>query len=324
MTMTRFPITRLIALVGALLMCVALTAPLSALAAQPGAPFVYTGSYVGATAYAATFAGGINPRGLATVYAFQYGTTTGYGAQTAPISVGNGTTWVKEKQTIQGLQPATTYHVRLIATNSAGTTNGPDVTFTTQAIPLKLQVSARPNPVVFGNSFSVSGSLAGTAAAGHSVILQANPFPFGSVFKELSHPTTTNSSGQFSFPVASILRTTQLRVLAVGTQPVNSPMVVEQVAVRVSLHLSSTGKPGFMNMSGTVEPSEVGASVSFQLLRRGSPPLNVGWTKAGRLSRGVSNFSRKVRLRGSGMYRAEVHVYNGQQVSGYSQALRIG
>jgi hypothetical protein len=322
--MTRLTTSRRIALAGVLLTCAMLTAPFEAQSAPIGPPYVYTGSYVGATAYAATFAGGVNPRGLATEYSFQYGTTTGYGAQTAPVSVGNGTTWVKEKQTIQGLQPATTYHVRLIATNTAGTTNGADVTFTTQAIPLKLQISAKPNPVVFGNSFSVSGSLAGTAAAGHSVILQANPFPYGSIFKELSHPMMTNSSGEFSFPVANILRTTQLRVLAVDAQPVNNPMVVEQVAVRVSLHMSSPGRPGFMEMSGTVEPSEVGASVSFQLLRRGSEPLNVGWTKAGHLSRGVSSFSRKVRLRGDGLYRAEVHVYNGAQVSGYSRALRVG
>lgn len=321
--MTRLTSNRLIALVSSLL-CVMLTVPPIAQAAVPQVPFVYTATYVGATAYAATFAGSVNPHGSPTVYAFQYGTTTGYGAQTTPTAVGNGNTGIKVTQTIQGLQPGTTYHVRLIATNSVGTYNGQDVAFTTNKVPLRVKITSTPNPVVFGNSFSVSGVLTGTEAANHGVVLQANPFPYLGTFQEWSHPVTTGASGSFSFTIANLVKNTQLRVMGIGTPFSNMPTISEQVAVRVSLHLRRAKRRGFALMYGTVEPSEVGASVSFQLLRHGGPPRSVGWTKVGRLSTSVSDFSREARLRGSGTYRAEVHVFNGQQVSGYSRALRIG
>lgn len=321
---TRFPPTRLIALAGALLMtCATLTLPADSLATKPIPPSVYTGTFVGATPYAATFHGAVNPHGLATVYAFQFGTTTGYGAQTALASAGNGTTEVRVSQSISGLQPGITYHMRIVATNSAGTTYGQDVAFATKKIPLTLKLIAAPNPVVYGSSFTVSGVLSGTESTQRQLVLQANPFPYRGPFRELSHPVTTSASGSFSFPVANLLQTSQLRVVGLGAQ-LNNPTIVEQVAVRVHLHAGSAGKPGFTNMYGTVEPSEVGASVSFQLLRRGSAPLNVGWTKAERKSRGVSRFSHKVRLRGRGLYRAEVHVFNGAQVSGYSRSISVG
>jgi len=320
--MTKLTTIRRFALAGALLASAALAMPLKSQAAPPSPPYVYTGTFVGTTAYTAIFAGSVNPHGTATVYTFQFGTSTGYGAQTAPASAGSGTTGVKVKQTIEGLQPATTYHVRLVATNNAGTTYGQDVAFTTKSIPLKFQVAATPDPVVFGNSFSVSGVLTGTGAASRKLLLEANPFPYGGAFKEISHPAVTNALGSFSFPVANIPTTTQFHVVAVGSPSVSSTFV-ERVAVRVSLHLGSAGGPGFVRMYGAVEPSEVGASVSFQLLTADGTSVTVGWTKVGRATTNASRFSRNVRVPRRGLYRAVVHVDNGMQVTGSSRALLL-
>jgi hypothetical protein len=77
-------------------------------------------------------------------------------------------------------------------------------------------------------------------------------------------------------------------------------------------------------MYGTVEPTEVGASVSFQALSRYGAPVNVGWTKVGKATTSASRFGRIVHIPRIGLYRAVVHIYNGTQVTGYSRALRIG
>jgi hypothetical protein len=334
--MTKLTINRQIALAGSLLACAALAAPFGSQAAgskQPVSlpPYVYTGTFIGASTTSAVFKGNVNPHGLETVYTFQYGLTTAYGAQTPPANVGNGTVGAKVSQTITELQPGTTYHCRLVATNAAGTTNGQDVTFVTKAkkIPLKFEITATPDPVVFGDSFSVNGLLTGTEAADHEIILQANSFPYLGIFKEMSAPAMTNADGDFSFPMTNLLENAQFRVATtvgplgtdVGPQAIGGRTIVEQVAARVSLHLRSTGRHGFVHLYGAVEPTEVGASVSFQLLRPHRAPLVVAWTKVGRATTNASRFSRTVRIRYRGLYRAVVYVNNGAQVSGYSRTL---
>lgn len=76
--------------------------------------------------------GTVNPEGKQTSYRFEYGTTTSYGTK-VPVpnaNVGAGTSNIKVSQTVTGLQAKTVYHFRLVATSSAGTTNGGDQTFT--------------------------------------------------------------------------------------------------------------------------------------------------------------------------------------------------
>jgi trimeric autotransporter adhesin len=101
--------------------------------AAANAPKVTTGAASGTSAKAATVNGTINPNGAATTYWFQYGTTTGYGLQTGSHSAGGGTSDQHVSAILSGLVAGTTYHYRLVAQNSAGTTDGQDQTFTTSA-----------------------------------------------------------------------------------------------------------------------------------------------------------------------------------------------
>jgi hypothetical protein len=103
-------------------------APASAAASAPTAT---TGSPSDLGQSSARVTGTVNPNGQSTTYYFQYGTTTAYGTQTSPTSVGSGTVPVGVHQAIAGLTPNTTYHYRLVAQSSAGTTNGADQTLTT-------------------------------------------------------------------------------------------------------------------------------------------------------------------------------------------------
>jgi hypothetical protein len=292
-------------------------------AAAPSLPGAYTGGTSNVTYSSAILYGYVNARGRPTNYVFQYGTTSAYGAQTPLAPVGNGTTSTKVRQAIKGLQPATTYHFRLVATSSAGATNGADHTFTTAKLPLSLRIVGSPNPVVFGSSFFVEGTLSGTGASTHAVVLQANPFPYLGGFKTVGNPEVTNGAGGFSFPFLGLSENTQLRVVTVGKPVVTSPVVLENVAVRVAFHVRRARRRGYVRLYGTVAPAEVGALVGFQLLRPGRS-VNEGGTAVTAGTSTVSRFSAVVRLRHRGLYRALIKVTDdGGHVSNYSEPILI-
>jgi hypothetical protein len=83
----------------------------------------------------ALLAGRVDPNRSHTTYRFEYGTDTSYGNATAVDNAGSGAASVPVSKAISGLQPNTTYHFRLVATNATGETAGADHTFTTAAAP---------------------------------------------------------------------------------------------------------------------------------------------------------------------------------------------
>jgi len=94
-------------------------------------PYPLTEAATEVTATQGKLKGKVNPDGAETKYYFEYGMTTSYGSKTAEASAGSGTSDVEESKVITGLTASTTYHFRLVATNSHGTTDGEDHTFTT-------------------------------------------------------------------------------------------------------------------------------------------------------------------------------------------------
>ena len=102
----------------------------------PPAPPTVSESVSALTQTSTTLDASINPNNQATTYHFEYGPTAAYGtvlpAPDASIGSGYGDVVVGEELT--GLQPGTTYHFRVVATNASsppGGTVGPDQTFTT-------------------------------------------------------------------------------------------------------------------------------------------------------------------------------------------------
>ncbi len=83
-------------------------------------------------ASSATLAARVNPLGASTEYRLEWGTSTAYG-HVFSGSVGEGDAYVPVGGFhIQGLEPATTYHYRLITTSREGTLVSADRAFTTQ------------------------------------------------------------------------------------------------------------------------------------------------------------------------------------------------
>ena len=102
---------------------------------QPKPPAIETAAPSAVTATSASLGGTVNPDGLnVAACAFQLGATTSYG-KSIPCAVGpgQGTTPVAVAAHASGLTPSTTYHVRLVAANAAGTAVGPDLQFETPA-----------------------------------------------------------------------------------------------------------------------------------------------------------------------------------------------
>jgi len=92
------------------------------------------GSAVGSiTATGAAASADVTPGGAATTYRVEYGPTTAYGSATPWTSAGSGTAAVAVSVPLTGLAAATDYHARVVAESAGGTTNGPDVGFTTAA-----------------------------------------------------------------------------------------------------------------------------------------------------------------------------------------------
>jgi trimeric autotransporter adhesin len=99
------------------------------------APAVTTTAATGASATTATLNGTVNPNGSATKANFQWGTTAAYGNFTDVVSLSAGNSVEAIVANLAGLTPNETYHFRLVATNSNGTTLGNDVTFMTSDTP---------------------------------------------------------------------------------------------------------------------------------------------------------------------------------------------
>jgi hypothetical protein len=316
---------RLVAVLAPLLAVIAFAPP--APAATVPLPAVYTGGVARLTPTSAVLIGGINAKGQATNYVFQYGSSKALGVQTPLAPGGRSTATIQLSTEVGGLQPNTLYYYRILATNARGSVAGADHTFKTPKVPLSLQIAGAPNPVPFGDPFAIQGTLMGTGNAGRAVALQANPFPYVAGFKTLGNPEVTSSTGSFSFPVVGVLSNTQLRVVTTAPPYVASPVVVEGVAVQVTLHVrrAHRNRPGnFVRFYGTITPAEPGAHVGFQLMRRGAPSINRGGTIVTSGGPSFSRFSTVVRINRRGVYKALVQVFDGSHVSAYSEPIRIG
>jgi hypothetical protein len=89
-------------------------------------------TYVGhVSATNATLLAGVYPNGETTHFYWEYGATSSYGLRTAAVSVGAGTAPVPAAGQVNGLEPGSTYHFRLVTSNPTGTTYGYDYTLTT-------------------------------------------------------------------------------------------------------------------------------------------------------------------------------------------------
>jgi len=306
----------------AILAAVAALGPFAARAGAAVAPAsVSTGAATQVSYGSATLEGSVNPRGSDTSYYFQYGPTRAYGGQTTIADAGAGTHTVDVSLPIAGLQPLTDYHYRLVAVNGAGAVSGADRTLLTTKVPLTLEILSSPDPVLFGGTAIIQGTLSGTENGDREVVLQATAFPFSAAFQDVGNPELTTATGGFQFPLLGLSVTTEFRVVTTTSPPVLSPVALENVAVKVVAHLGRARRAHSVRIYGTVTPAEEGAQIGILRTVHGRGVL-VGGTTLRRGTASESSFSVQVRAR-RGVYRVLALVRNSAQVSNYSQPVFI-
>ena len=123
-----------------------------------GPPVVTTNPATFIASFSAALDGSVNPHGLATTFHFQYGTTTNYGLTTPP-QTHTGNTLRNVRANISSLTASTTYHFRIVASNSDGTRLGGDRTLTTLTATGPPVVTTKPATNVAASSATLDGAL---------------------------------------------------------------------------------------------------------------------------------------------------------------------
>jgi hypothetical protein len=290
---------------------------LPAMAPAAAAPSVSTGGAGSVSFGSATLNGTVNPRGTDTSYYFQYGPTKTYGLQTTILDAGAGTKGVHVAIALTGLQPLTQYHYRLVAINAGGPGFGGDHIFTTKRVPLSLGIFASPNPVFYGGTVTIQGTLAGTGNANRAVVLQATPFPYTAAFANIGNPELTTATGSFSFPVLDLVQGTEFRVVTTTNPPVISPDVFESVDLRVKATAGRIGSRGKALFHGTVSPAMDGAEIAVMLSTHDHRVFVAG-TRLHHASSNSSRFSLLAKAKRGSVYRILVHIPGGPLSSTYS------
>jgi hypothetical protein len=234
-------------LVGAATMLAAPTA------VQAASPTVTTRAASSVAQHAATLQADVNPHGAATTYAFQYGTSTAYGAQTPARNAGSGDRAQRVSVRVEGLTPGVRYHYRVVASNADGTTEGADRTFVTRLPPV------RP-PLILGSApFAPDAS---------GVALTAVVNPNGA-------PTTYRF--QYGTSTAYGLETFG-RSLAAGVLPQSVSFRINSLAARTTYHFrvvasnraGTTFGPDTVAQTGPFPPGEL-VVVTTRRARRSHP-----------------------------------------------------
>ena len=136
----------------------------------PQPSIVKTGAATSVAQTTATLNGTVNPEGLSTTFYFEYGKTQNYGQTSdAPPGPSLGTTTPGDQPAsapISGLSQDTTYHYRLVAVNSNGTSYGVDRTFKTA--PAVKHLSTDPASPIDRTTATLNGTLDPDGLVTHS------------------------------------------------------------------------------------------------------------------------------------------------------------
>ena len=251
-----------------------------------GPPAVQTTAATNVGATSATLTGAVDPKGRATTWYFDYGTTAAYGSKTSSQNAGSGTGAQAVSVTVSNLAAGTTYHYRLVASSSAGSSSGADVSFST---PPAVTMTQAGSKVVAGHYVTLSGTVS-SGQTGVTVTMLAQPF--GASSQTQVATVLTGGGGAWTYLARPQIETTYQAsanggtsaVLKIGVQPAVSLSLITgaRFLTRVSAGSSFAGRSvQFQRLSGkrwvTVKRSRLnpGAIFSAKALPRGLSKIRV-------------------------------------------------
>jgi hypothetical protein len=254
-------------------------------ALQP--PIVITGAASDVLTDSATLNGTINNRNIEATYHFEYGTTASLGTSTSTETLAAGAAAQPVAAALTNLDPATTYHVKLVATTTDGTTEGTTATFITAALPAV--VSTTPATNILTSSATINGTVnsRGVPASYH--------FEYG-LTPALGTPTTTQALGASGLtqPVSASLMLLSpgtkyyfklVATTSAGTQEgVTSDFTTTPLAPIVTDDPAANIGATTARFDGTVDNRNFAATYHFEY---GTTPALGTWTQDTNLAAGV-------------------------------------
>jgi len=245
----------------------------------PILPGVITTAATSIGSVTATLNGTINAGGASTNVTFDYGLTTAYGTTVPGVpAIVTGNTVTPVSANLTGLTLNTTYHYRVNGTNSVGTTNGSDLSFTTTSCPMPGAPGTITGPsTVCGNTTGNVYSVAPIAnavgynwsvPAGASITTGANTNTITVTFGNTPGTISVYGTNTCGNGIASNL------VITVNSAPV--PTIAGQASMCVnSGFYNYTTESGMTNYTWTVSP---GGSIMWG---QGTNQVQVSWTGSG-------------------------------------------
>ena len=143
----------------------------------PDAPTVLSAAASSLTQTSATLRASVNPNGgRVSACQFDYGASASYGSSVPCAALpGTGTSPVTVSATLGALSANTTYHFRIVATNTGGTSPGLDQAFTTEAFAMRTATATTTTTATNGTlsaTFAVPAANCRTSLASATVAVQ--------------------------------------------------------------------------------------------------------------------------------------------------------
>lgn len=184
-----------------------------------------------------------------------------------------------------------------------------------------LTLAAAPNPITFGKSATLAGTLS-SQAAGVQVTAQAVAYPFSGPFKDVG-TATTGPGGSYTLAVSPD-QLTRYRVTAATAPKTTSPTADVAVRRHVTLTVStrSPKRGARVRFAGVVSPLDNGGAARIQ--RRGSS----GWKTIRQVplhpnaAASASAYSVRLRVKTTARYRVRVAA-DPAHLAGTSRTLRL-
>jgi hypothetical protein len=163
----------------------------------------------------ATLAGQVNPRGQATGFAFEYGTSTSFGTLTPTVELDSASSPEPVSAGVSGLAPDTTYFYRVVAVNGTGTTTGGVMSFTTGPTGAPLATTGAANTVSTTGA-TLTGTVNPRGVATAFAFEYGTTTSFGSL-SAVDNATPTVGLQSVSLPVSGLAPNTTYRYRIVAT-----------------------------------------------------------------------------------------------------------
>ncbi len=234
------------------------------------APTAITNAATNVTTTSATLNATVNPNGFSTTVKFQYGTTTSYGSEImATPSPVAGASVFSAGAALAGLAPNTAFHYRVVATNSAGTSNGDDQTFTTTTLPLPT-VTTNDASNISASSATLNGTVNPNNLSTTVIFEYGTTMSYGNEILASPSPVNGTTTVAVRAQVMEFLPNTSYhyRVAATNdagtTRGANQSFSTTGVPPAATTNAATDINANSATLNGTVNPNGLSTSVKFQ------------------------------------------------------------